>query len=81
MWKYNLCAHIRKRHPIANIKNYEELYTISADELTLMKGIYKRPPKFKKAKNTTRIFAISEGHSSRLAMRYVSLCNIIEIIC
>jgi hypothetical protein len=64
---------------MADTENYEELYTISANELTLMKGIYKQPPKFKKAKNTPRIFAISEGHSSRLAMRYVSLCGITKI--
>jgi hypothetical protein len=69
-----MCAHIHKYHPSANIANYEDLYYISADESILMRGIYKRPPKTKNTKTATRILAISEGHSSRLAMRYPSFC-------
>jgi hypothetical protein len=76
VWKYNLCAHIRKHHPTADVANYEQLYAISASELTLMKGVYKRPPKSKKAKNATHVLAISEGHSSRLAMRYAILFEV-----
>ena len=69
VWKYNMGAHIRISHPSANLLNYEELYSISPEETILMKGIYKRPPKPKKLKTATRTLAISEGHSSRLAMR------------
>jgi hypothetical protein len=69
VWKYNMGAHIHISHPSANLLNYEELYSISPEETILMKGIYKRPPKPKKLKTATRTLAISEGHSSRLAMR------------
>jgi hypothetical protein len=72
VWKYNLCAHIRRYHPSADVTNYEELYAISNEESILMKGIYKRPLKPKKIKMAKRVLAISEGHSSRLAMRYAS---------
>ena len=73
VWKYNMCAHIRKDHPSANVTNYNNLYTILPEESTLMRGIYKRPPKLKNSKTATRGYTISEGHSSRLAMRYASV--------
>ena len=54
---------------IGQLLNYEELYSISPEETILMKGIYKQPPKPKKLKMATHTLAISEGHSSQLAMR------------
>jgi hypothetical protein len=73
-WKYNMCAHIPKEHPSANVINYENIYSISPEESILMKGIYKRPsvPKLKKSRTATQGYAISEGHSSRLTMQYAS---------
>ena len=41
VWKYNLLSHIRKHHPMANVENYKNLYSITTEESTLMKGIYK----------------------------------------
>jgi hypothetical protein len=71
--KYNLCTHIWKDHPSANVINYGNLYTISPKESIPMKGIYKRYSKLKKSKATTPGYAISEGHSSHFAMRYASV--------
>lgn len=72
VWKYNLKAHILLNHPSARVDLYEPFYRLHADEWTLMKGVFltrtrSRPSKRSDAPTLT----ISDGHSSRLALRCV----------
>jgi len=72
VWKYNLKAHILLNHPSASPDLYEPFYHLHANEWTLMKGVFltqtcSRPSK----RSDTPTLTISDGHSSRLALRYV----------
>jgi len=72
VWKYNLKDHIVERHPFANPDLYEPIWRISSDERTLMRGVYLAHTRMRpstKSKDPT--LAVSDMHSSRLALRYV----------
>ena len=70
VWKYNVKDHIVERHPFANPNLYEPTWRISADEKTLMKGVYLARTRMRvSAKANIPTLAISEMHSSRLALR------------
>jgi hypothetical protein len=74
IWKYNMRAHILERHPSANIDLYVYSFALVEDEFVLMKGIYlAKPRKSKNSAMGSRPLQISEGHSSRLAMRSVTM--------
>ncbi|KAF7330749.1 hypothetical protein MVEN_02413600 [Mycena venus] len=72
VWKYNLEAHFRDVHHLANPQNFLSSVTISDDEKTGLKKIWDarhthpQPRKLKKKRNPLQI---SEAHSSRLAFR------------
>ena len=70
IWKYNMHAHILEHHPSANIELYHSLFALADDESVLMKGTYlTKSRKSKKKAKGFRVMKISEGHSSRLALR------------
>jgi hypothetical protein len=74
IWKYNLRAHILNSHPSATMDLYHHLFAFTEDEFTLMKGVYlAKPRKSKKSEKGPLPLRISEGHSSRLAMRSVPI--------
>jgi len=86
VWKYNLRAHILACHPSATIDLYQHLFAFTEDEFVLMKGIYlSKRRKSKKNEKETLPLQISEGHSSRLAMRSVQNSNmwfcVLRFIC
>lgn len=70
IWKYNLRTHILDTHPMADINIHSALFRISNEETTLMTAAYRRPPKTKgtSKKKSARVLAISNDHSSRLAL-------------
>jgi hypothetical protein len=73
VWKYNFEAHMRRVHPDAHTHMYEAAWRISAMERAGMQVIWERicKPRGSKGKKTKKALNISEGHSSRLALRYV----------
>lgn len=73
VWKYNLRSHISKIHGSATLALYEGLYKIRDDEATLLKAIYLAKPRRTKKKVTPSTLKISEAHSTRVSLRYVSL--------
>ena len=59
-----------ERHPFANPNLYEPMWRISADESTLMKGVYLARTRMRvSAKSNIPTLAVSDMHSSRLALR------------
>lgn len=65
-------SHIVKSHSTADVELYEDLFKLQDDEIVLMKGVYlAKPRKSKKKAKQLITLRISEGHSSRLALRYV----------
>jgi hypothetical protein len=69
VWKYNLRAHITSHHPTANVELYQDSFKLADEEITLMKGIYQMAPRSSKNKNKTAPLPISDGHSTRMALR------------
>lgn len=72
VWKYNLRSHIRTTHPTAACELSKHLYTIEEAEKVLMKGCWNkrtRIAKGKKKKIQNPTMAISEAHTTRVALR------------
>ena len=82
VWKYNLRAHILTTHPLYNAELHEPIWRRHPDEDQLMKAEWEklRRSRQRPSKETsTRKLKVSDGHSSRLALRYVfdiSCCRI-----
>jgi len=73
VWKYNLHSHIIKSHPTADVELYKTYFDISPDEITLMKGIFRTAPRRSKKSRDATALPISDGHSTRMALRSVPL--------
>ncbi|KAF7792170.1 hypothetical protein EIP86_003200 [Pleurotus ostreatoroseus] len=73
VWKYNLRAHIRSKHPSANceLPEYRQLYNIGADERTLLKAVLLKPTRKprKKSKRHAGILKVSDLHSTSSAFK------------
>jgi hypothetical protein len=72
VWRYNIKAHIMKKHPYVPISEYRDSCQITQAERTQMKGIWNnrhRSKKTRKGKRSKRPLVISEAHSSRLILR------------
>lgn len=75
IWKYNLSAHINRVHPTANGIEYQELYKIATIERGALKAQWIAPRRYNaRALQDLGGVTISESHSARLALRYVSMC-------
>ncbi|KAI0054949.1 hypothetical protein BV25DRAFT_1816306, partial [Artomyces pyxidatus] len=72
IWKYNMDSHITTIHPTANPRLYQHLSQITEDERVLMLGVFRTKPRMakKKLQNADQSLVISEGHSSRIALRF-----------
>ena len=71
IWKYNLWSHILSTHPTANVELYNHLFILDPEEVTLMKAQYLSVPQHSKTSHAIDL-ATSDGHSSRMALRYDS---------
>jgi len=71
VWKYNFRSHILTVHPTADIGQYKELYELDPHERASMKELFKAKPRRSKTKTVSGI-KISDAHSSRSALRYMS---------
>ena len=71
IWKYNLRSHILTTHPTANVELYNHLFILDPEEVTLMKAQYLSVPRHSKTSRAIDL-ATSDGHSSRMALRYDS---------
>jgi hypothetical protein len=72
VWKYNLEAHFRDVHHLANPRNFLSSITISDDEKRRLKEIWgarHNHPQPRKSKKKRNPLQISEAHSSSLAFR------------
>ncbi|KAF9473610.1 hypothetical protein BDN70DRAFT_937308 [Pholiota conissans] len=74
IWKYNLTSHISLHHPSSNVALYEAVWCLHADEPRLMEAEWDKlkrlrlRPTIGNPLSATRL-KLSEGHSSRLALR------------
>jgi hypothetical protein len=72
VWKYNLRSHIETKHPSYNVMLHELVWRLHRDEEVLMRAEW---DKLKHHRNrlskdaSARKLTISDGHSSRLALR------------
>jgi len=73
VWKYNLRSHIVKSHPTADVELYKTHFEITPDEGTLMKGVFQTVPRRVKKSRDAAALPISDGHSTRMALRLVPL--------
>jgi hypothetical protein len=74
VWKYNLQSHILAKHPLSNVTLYESYWGLHHSEEPLMKIEWEKLKRYRTrpSKDTaTRKLKISEGHSSRLMLRYL----------
>ncbi|KAF8157792.1 hypothetical protein B0H34DRAFT_428377 [Crassisporium funariophilum] len=69
VWKYNLRSHIINSHPTADVDLYKSHFDITEDEKTLMKGVYQTAPRSTKKRREDGALPISDGHSTRMALR------------
>ncbi|KAF8054223.1 hypothetical protein FPV67DRAFT_1763516 [Lyophyllum atratum] len=72
VWRYNLLHHMRNKHPTVSLRPYESMYMISNSEKVQLKQIWLNRKKSKvsrKRKGKQVELAISEAHSSRLALQ------------
>lgn len=69
VWKYNLRSHIVKSHPTADVELYKTHFEITQDENTLMKGVFQTVPRRTKKSRNDAVLPISDGHSTRMALR------------
>ena len=69
VWKYNLRSHIISQHPTATLDLYQHLFKLLDEESTLMKAIYQTVPRKSKKRNIIAPLPISDGHSTRMALR------------
>lgn len=82
IWKYNMRAHLENQHPSVNITIYNDLFAVKDEEVVLMKAIRLAKPRTSKKKaKQSRVLEISEGHSSRLALRFVIYNTVISVGC
>ena len=73
VWKYNLRSHFAEVHPMADIKQYKNLYELDPHERASMKELYNaKPRQSKKKMKTVTGIKISVAHSSHQALKYVS---------
>lgn len=79
IWRYNLKQHLCLSHADASTENYRTLWEISEDERQGMeyhwKSIHNSRTTQKKRKRAgigQEKLVISDGHASRLTMRYVT---------
>jgi hypothetical protein len=74
VWRYNLHAHLKSRHPAVDCEKYRDLWDIDMTEKSLMKAQWNKRHKLhnvpKPQKKGRISFKISESHSTRLALRY-----------
>jgi hypothetical protein len=73
VWKYNLRSHIVKSHPTADVELYKTHFEITPDEGTLMKGVFQTVPRRVKKSRDAAALPISDGQSTRMALRLVPL--------
>ena len=73
VWKYNLRSHIVKSHPTADVELYKTHFEITPDEGTLVKGVFQTVPRRVKKSRDAAALHISDGHSTRMALRLVPL--------
>ena len=69
VWRYNMAAHFRKKHPSVAIEPYKHLWELSNFEKHQMNIIWtnqQKVPKTRKKKSTALV--ISESHSSRSSL-------------
>ena len=71
VWKYNLRSHIVRSHPTADVELYKTHFDITQDEITLMKGVFQTVPRRTKKTHNAEALPISDGHSTRMALRLV----------
>jgi len=64
---YNLCLHIIKLYPTADVELYKTHFEITPDEGTLMKGVFQTVPQRVKKSRDAAAFPISDGRSTRMA--------------
>jgi hypothetical protein len=72
VWKYNLRTHLQTKHASFNPNLQEPLYRFHPDEEQLMKAEWEKLKRHRNRpskESSSRKLKISDGHSSRLALR------------
>lgn len=81
VWKYELEAHFRDFHRLSDPRSFPQRVEITEDEKMRLKEIWdarQNYPQRRNMKKKRNPLEISEAHSSRLALRYVTINHIIR---
>jgi hypothetical protein len=77
VWRYNLPYHMRSKHPAISLTRHQSLWQITNAEKSLIKEVWTNRHRLKKTRKSKGKgppgLIISEAHSSRLALRQVTL--------
>lgn len=79
-WKYNFATHLVKIHDTAESQNYMKIWGLHPQEKILLLSVFNdRKCQRKSAQSSKKSqLLISDAHSSRLVLRYVSLFGVLN---